>query len=385
MCGVRAAVVCLALAAGAVIGVGGCGAASGASSAPAADRSGTVWLCRPGLANDPCTSDLTATVVGPAEAGRIKRAAPARHPRVDCFYVYPTVSSQQTTNANLQSTLQERLVAVMQASRFSTVCRVYAPMYPQLTLHAILSPGGITPQGAATAYLGLASAFHDYLAHDNHGRGIVFIGHSQGASLLIALLRREVDPSPSLRRRLVVRAAARRQRDRRSRQAPRGRLPHIPACRRGDQTGCVVAYSSFDSRPPADSKFGRVGPGVGPARPRARRALQVLCVNPASLAGGSGTLTAVLHDPGPRPGSGARHAPVARRRRGCPIRTSTPPAAPPRAARPGSRSSHDGRARDRRPVVADRLGPTWGLHVYDVNLALGNLAELVRREIRAYR
>ena len=45
------------------------------------------------------------------------------------------------------------------------------------------------------AYDSLLAGFEDYLAHYNEGRPIIFIGHSQGASLLIALITREVDPS----------------------------------------------------------------------------------------------------------------------------------------------------------------------------------------------
>jgi hypothetical protein len=39
---------------------------------------------------------------------------------------------------------------------------------------------------------------------------------------------------------------------------------------------------------------------------------------------------------------------------------------------------------DPRPVVTERIGPDWGLHLYDVNLALGNLVEVARRQAKAY-
>jgi len=85
------------------------------------DRWGTVWLCRPGLARNPCASDLTTTVVTRGGASHVVRSAPAANPRVDCFYVYPTVSMQKTANANLHVDAAEREVAVAQASRFSQV------------------------------------------------------------------------------------------------------------------------------------------------------------------------------------------------------------------------------------------------------------------------
>ena len=54
--------------------------------------------------------------------------------------MYPTVSSQLTENANLKIGPEEKQVAIDQASRFSQQCKVYAPMYPQLTLHALENP-----------------------------------------------------------------------------------------------------------------------------------------------------------------------------------------------------------------------------------------------------
>ena len=76
-----------------------------------------------------------------------------------------------------------------------------------------------------------------------------------------------------------------------------------------------------------------------------------------------------------------------------------PPAAPtPWAAMPGRFTAHcrnEGGASwlhvtpvsgDPRAVVVNQsLGPGWGLHLYDVNLALGDLVELVRRQAIAHR
>jgi hypothetical protein len=40
----------------------------------------------------------------------------------------------------------------------------------------------------------------------------------------------------------------------------------------------------------------------------------------------------------------------------------------------------DQRARFQNPI----LGPTWGLHLADVTIALGNLVDLVRSQARSY-
>ena len=41
-------------------------------------------------------------------------------------------------------------------------------------------------------------------------------------------------------------------------------------------------------------------------------------------------------------------------------------------------------AGDQRPVVSQTLGPTWGLHLADISIALGNLVDLVRQQTAAF-
>src|ERR671913_260737 len=59
------------------------------------------WLCRPGRAGDACAIDLTTTVV--AADGKISRETFTANPNapIDCFYVYPTVSADQSTNSDM--------------------------------------------------------------------------------------------------------------------------------------------------------------------------------------------------------------------------------------------------------------------------------------------
>ena len=361
------------------------GPAGMAAPAPAQESSSTVWLCRPGLANNPCESDLTTTVVQADGTQRIVRAKPAKRPPVDCFYVYPSVSAQPTVNANLDVDPELSAVAEFQASRFSQTCRVFAPVYPQLTVVATSSAGAQAAEARAVAYQGVLSAWRDYLAHDNKGRGVVFIGHSQGAGMLTQLLSSEIDPNPRLRRRLVsalllggnVTVAAGRDSG--------GDFQNIRACHRRDQTGCVVAYSTFDQPPPSNSLFGRVG-GSASARTGESAGLEVLCVNPAATGGGTGALEPYSRTtpvPGPI-GAITGELPSA----------ATPWVGYPRLYTAKCESANgatwlqitdiggptDQRVRIQNPV----LGPTWGLHLADVRIALGNLVDLVRSQAAAY-
>src|ERR1700685_3506839 len=132
--------------------------ASSALSLPA--KTGGLW--KPGVAGDPCTAPLTATVVQNNGQTSIGQAAVNTKAPIDCFYVYPTVSKQTTENANLKIEAQETAVAISQASRFSQVCKVYAPMYPQVTLAALNSGKRVGTAASITAYIGVVKAFSEY-------------------------------------------------------------------------------------------------------------------------------------------------------------------------------------------------------------------------------
>jgi hypothetical protein len=344
--------------------------------------SATVWLCRPGLANDPCTSSLTTTVVSATGARTVVHASDATRPPIDCFYVYPTVSYQPRTNATLVVQPEERAQAVAQAARFSQVCRVYAPIYRQVTTTA-LAKGSIPARATAIAYQSLLAAWNDYLRHDNRGRGVVLIGHSQGASLLIPLIQHAIDGQPAVRSRLVSAILLGGNVTVPTGSDVGGDFSHIPACTSSSQTGCVIAYSTFNQPPPYNSLFGRVNTGFGAQTGAAAARLQVLCTNPASLSGGSGQLSPYFATQTPAATSAT------------PPRTTAPT---PWVTYPGlytAQCMSAGGATwlevdatrspgDRRPVVKPPYGPTWGLHPYDINLALGNLVGIVRAQAKAY-
>ena len=255
----------------------------------------TVWLCNPVMVDDPCETAETATVVAANLTTRLQFAKPAADPKIDCFYVYPTVSDQKTLIANLNVDPEERAIAVTQASRFSQVCRVYAPMYRQATLSAIQAATSVTAKSSKVrfdvGYRDVLAAWQDYLVNDNHGRGVVFLGHSQGAGVLIQLLRQTVDPNPKVRQLLVSAVILGGNVTVKRGSDIGGDFQHIPACRATTQTGCVIAYSSFAAAPPpATQLFGR--PGTGPRAGQAQDSdRQVLCVNPAAPSGGSAPVT----------------------------------------------------------------------------------------------
>src|SRR5512143_3246914 len=107
------------VAVGLLAGCGGAGSSPTAGSAGATQAVDTVWLCRPGLADNPCAIDLAATVVEPGgSTHREPGQAATTEPPIDCFYIYPTVSNQSTYNSDLTIEPEQRRAAMAQASRF---------------------------------------------------------------------------------------------------------------------------------------------------------------------------------------------------------------------------------------------------------------------------
>jgi hypothetical protein len=352
-------------------------AAHATASAHTTASTSTVWLCRPGQVDDPCSYPLQSTAVAATGARTTKRGLPAPTSKFDCFYVYPTVSTEQTDNSNLAVQRAEVDVAVAQVSRFSQVCRVWAPMYRQRTEVSLLQGLGADQHATTVAYDSLLAAFRDYIAHDNDGRPIVFIGHSQGAAMLIRLLASQVDPEPLLRARTVVAILAGGNVTVPDGKTVGASFRHLSLCTATDEPGCVIAYSSFPSQPPADSDFGRPGTGVSlQSGQTATTGLQVACVNPAAIAGGTADLDPYF-----------------------PAAASAPPPPPvttPWVSYPDLYSAVCRHAAGAtwlqvntltvagRPVVSETLGPAWGYHLDDISLALGNLVDDVRAEEAAY-
>ena len=349
------------------------------AGAPAPSPARTTWLCRPGQAPDPCTPGLSTTRLSATGTSLGTLAVrPSTPRRLDCFYVYPTVSEQPGILADLHVDPVERSIALYQAARYSQVCRVYAPMYRQVTLTTLDRTGAETPAQLATGLGDVRSAFREYLVRYNRGRPFVLIGHSQGAFVVRRLIASDVDPRPAVRRHLLSAivlggdVTVARGRD------TGGDFRHVPACRRPSQTGCVIAYSTYDQPAPANSLFGRTSaPG-----------LQVLCTNPAALAGGAAALDTIEPVAPFAPGSliAAGIAILALP----PVHASTvwaetPAAFTGRCDSAGGANVLEITPRNGAPLLHPSPDATWGLHLVDANIALGNLIDDVSSEAIAYR
>jgi hypothetical protein len=360
--------------------------AAPATPAPAGTdyRVDSHWLCRPGR-DDACSQPLTATTQAGAAAQTI-RPDPAA--TIDCFYVYPTISNDPTANSDLNAGPEEKRVAQHQLAPFGGACRLFAPMYRQVTLAALRSLFTGTPMQPVPgmAYADVRDAWNDYLARDNKGRGVVLIGHSQGARLLSDLIAQEIEGRRAQRQivsalLLGTNIAVPRGRD------VGGAFKNMPLCRSATQTGCVIAYTSFraDSPPPADALFGRIGArSFGGTDPNA---FSVACTNPAALAGGPGTLQALfpvrenlLGQPTTSGAWGSRAQAI----------STTFLAWPPLSAEcveagGASYLSVNLPAEVPGDVVSNgQVLRNWGLHLVDANIAMGNLVQIVQQQARAH-
>jgi hypothetical protein len=346
---------------------------------------GAAWLCRPGR-QDACAVALDATVVRADGTLTPERWSADPAAPIDCFYVYPTVSTDAGMNSDMTPDEAERRVVHQQLARFGSVCRLYAPAYRQVTLAGLREQraGGATSLDRGLGYGDVLNAFRHYLTADNAGRGFVLIGHSQGAFVLTRLIADEID-GKELHGRMISALLLGTTISVARGQDVGGSFRSVRLCRAATQTGCVVTFSSFRSRtpPPENTLFGRT----------TEAGLEAACTDPTALAGRpAGQLHAYLSNDGTTivgRGRGAR-----------PWLATGPAVETPFVSVPGLLTArcatnehatyldvtvHADPNDPRIDDISGDLTPQWGLHLIDVTLALGNLLDIVRAQSAAWR
>ena len=231
------------------------------------------WLCLPGR-NDVCSKPLPTTALNASGYGATGLSSVAKAPQVDCFYVYPTVSSDRGLNSDLAAR-EEIGAAQSQFARFASACRPFAPVYRQMTLGAVAAAAGGTDvtRPAMLAYSDVANAWKTYLARHNKGRPFVLVGHSQGSLMIQELIKREIEGKPIANQ--MVRAIIPGF----NVLVPQGKLvggtfKSTPLCSKAGERRCVMSWVSFreTNAPPEGAMFGWAPPGMtvgctNPARP----------------------------------------------------------------------------------------------------------------------
>lgn len=240
------------------------------------------WLCRPGNDPDECDRNLDVTELLPDGEREVIKHQKAAAPAVDCFYVYPTVKlssgGPMVDFSKIDITLDPLL---SQGARFSSLCRMYAPLYRQTGV--VPGAGGAPTPGATGFALGqedVRDAFAYYLKNLNQGRKFVLIGHSQGTGMLTGMIAKDIDPKAELRKQLVSALLIGGGVAVPEGEDVGGTFQNVPLCRTPGQTGCVISYVSYSKEipPSATSTFGKA-PVEGQ---------QLGCTEPAALADRAG-------------------------------------------------------------------------------------------------
>jgi len=152
--------------------------------------------------NMPDYAEASSWVWGPG-ATRLPTPVPFKNvstaPAADVFYLAPTVFLSEShwnadpANASYRSDLEE--TAKQQVGMFQGIARVYAPYYRQATFYAFAPPseGGPAPaesqKALDLAYADVSRAFDYYMQHENKGRPLFIVSHSQGSYLAVRLLQ----------------------------------------------------------------------------------------------------------------------------------------------------------------------------------------------------
>ena len=239
-----------------------------------------MWYSRPGMgASDPARHLPTGAT---APEARGDYAVFFVHPT---SYIRPAIGADAPWNAPLgdeEAEARARLFLRGMASPFAAADEIWAPKYRQAVFGAFLTDRPEAQQALDLAYRDVAQAFDFFLATVDKDEPIVLAGHSQGALMVLRLLRDKIAGTPLQKRIAMV--------------YPIGwpisvahDLPALglPACATPEQAGCIATWASFAE--PADpsqllERF-TATPGFD-GEPRGDGA--VLCTNPIT-----GTLNGV--------------------------------------------------------------------------------------------
>lgn len=341
------------------------------------------WLCHPDKPNDACDVDLSYTVVNADGTTEIKSFEADANPAIDCFYVYPTVSADEGGNSDLNPGDEELRVVEGQLARFGQECRLFAPMYRQITipeLRRMMSGQGFTAD-MAMRWSDVEGAWNDYVENYNDGRGVVIMGHSQGSSLIQELVMKDVVGTPMEDKVVSIMPLGMTTYV----DADTGNFGPYPPCTSKEQTGCILSYVSFRSTltPPDSSRFGVTGPD-------GRRAL---CVNPAEVSGDNGELDARLSANGWYGSEPAEFA----NGEGVTTPFASVPGLLTAKCVEGDKHTYlevtvngdpeDPRVDEINGDVTNADGSVnadWGLHLVDMHAAMGNLVTIVGAESDAW-
>ena len=111
---------------------------------------------------------------------------------VDVFLICPTVDTRSETNSfDLNDKLKGKFVSALDMEKgiYEETGRLYSPYYRQMSMNAYKLPVSEREKALEVAYGDVSAAFRWYLENENHGRGLILAGFSQGSQMCLELLK----------------------------------------------------------------------------------------------------------------------------------------------------------------------------------------------------
>ena len=333
------------------------------------------WLCRPDMEDESnvCQWDLSTTIVFADGTRQLEESPIAENQPVDCFYVYPMISEDLSDNSDLIADTEIGATFV-HAARYRSVCKVFVPLYRQVTLFAVESGTSTDPEISGLAYADVLDAFKFYVANAK-GRGFILIGHSQGSEHLIRLIREEIEVNVYLASRMIAAHLFGEPVELPSDSEVGASFEKTPPCTFDEEINCFVGYLSFrETEPPV--------PGQPVPILSKDPDTRIACTHPVDLGAGRLELDAIF-------------SPVQLQPYNDPVLNQT--ITTPFVKLPGlfegecmeeegigylaitiNGDPDDPRVDDVEDF--DLFGAGWGLHQFDVGLAQGDLVRLAQKQ-----
>ena len=192
-----------------------------------------LWIVRPGMGANSPAAWRPEGLEDEAEA-----------PDAAVFFVHPTSYLEKAHwNAPLddaQSRQRAELFVRAMACPFNASPEIWAPRYRQAAFGAFLTDTPEATRAVETAHADVLAAFDHFLSQVPAGKPVVLAGHSQGALMVMHLMKDRVAGTPLANRiaaAYVIGWPVSLKHD----------LPAmgLPACDEPDQAGCVASWASF--------------------------------------------------------------------------------------------------------------------------------------------